>query len=127
MNEKLPEPHRSLLGKPLRDLAHIGYLLDTEEREMLSHRGAWLEALAGGGIAPITAAQERFVQVQEGKEPPQTSFERTWMRVLSARHLALSASGQRHATPEKSRATLPFVCPACCMVGTNCTCGRSWF
>lgn len=127
MNEKLLEPHRSLLGKPLRDLAHIGYLLDTEEREMLNHCGAWLEALAGGDIAPVTAAQERFVQVQEGKESPQTSFEKTWMRVLLARQQALSASEQRLATPEKKRATLPFVCPACHMVGTNCTCGRSWF
>lgn len=126
MSTRVPDEHRRLLGKPLSDIAHIGWLLESEERALLRRFGTWLEALASGELVAITAAQERFLLVVRGEAPPSAVFELLWRKVLSARKEAQNMVSDVHwrtadVTP------LPAVCPSCGMVGTNCTCGRSWY
>src|SRR5262249_60175617 len=52
-----------------------------DEMEALSEYGNWLEALAGGGIRPVTADQKHFLRGDRGEAGPKTVCERGWGRL----------------------------------------------
>lgn len=54
------------------------------EREVVARYGHWMEALAGGVLAPVTSDQERFVAAARGEVEPVTAFERAWARQAAA-------------------------------------------
>jgi uncharacterized protein YifE (UPF0438 family) len=56
-----------------------------EEVEALATYGNWLEALAGGAIAPVTAEQEHFLLVDREQAEPGTVCERAWLRLKGRR------------------------------------------
>lgn len=53
-----------------------------EEWDKLKKKGTWLNALARGELDPMTAAQEHFVSVANGREPPTTFYENLWCKYL---------------------------------------------
>lgn len=54
--------------------------LDDPERELLTRYGYWLEALAGGALAPVTPEQRQFVRVARGEAEPESAFEVVWVK-----------------------------------------------
>jgi hypothetical protein len=61
-----------------------GAAFTEEEAAVLERYGYWMEALAGGLIAPTTPEQRRFLQVARGEAAPQTQFERIWGKLAGA-------------------------------------------
>lgn len=128
--EEVRAEHRKLGGKPLPDLAHIAWLISPHDRELLTKWGAWLDALASGKIPPLTPAQLHFLAVHRGEIEPETQFERIWIEVLAVRkkleeeRIACKARGN---SGSPSTPPMFYACPSCGMVGSNCTCGRSWY
>jgi uncharacterized protein YifE (UPF0438 family) len=76
---EMPSDHKSFLDR--RDFAIPPGDYTPGERALLAKYGRWLEALAGGAIAPLTPTQEQFVRVVRGEAEPTTDFERAWMKV----------------------------------------------
>jgi uncharacterized protein YifE (UPF0438 family) len=71
--------------------------LTANERQLLVARGFWLEALAGGALTPLTDAQERFVEVAQGRAVPVSQHEQAWVKIRPS--MATRPSGQRAARP----------------------------
>ena len=72
-----PSDHADVLrrrGYPVEPTAH----LTGAERDALVRYGYWLEALAGGAVAPTTPEQEQFARVARGEAEPRTLFETAW-------------------------------------------------
>jgi uncharacterized protein YifE (UPF0438 family) len=100
----LPGEHAALLAR--RDFpVPPGGEFTPAERDLLARYGRWMEALATGGLAPVTAEQERFVTVARGEQPPATEFERAWDKLT--RHRAEVA--RCFATLAQARATAATV------------------
>lgn len=51
------------------------------ELSLIDKYGAWMEALERQGLRPLTAAQERFVQVCRGVAQPVTPLELAWKKL----------------------------------------------
>jgi hypothetical protein len=73
----LPAEHTALLQRAGFPVPETGDF-DDQERDLLSRYGYWMQALAAGGLAPITPEQQRFVQVARGAEEPRSAFELVW-------------------------------------------------
>jgi uncharacterized protein YifE (UPF0438 family) len=100
----LPGEHAALLAR--QDFAvPPGGDFTPAERDLLTRYGRWMEALATGGLAPVTAEQERFVKVARGEQPPATEFERIWDKLT--RHRAEVA--RCFATLAQAKATAAAV------------------
>jgi uncharacterized protein YifE (UPF0438 family) len=55
--------------------------LTAAERDLLVGCGFWLEALASGALTPISAEQERFIAVTNGRAAPVSEHERAWVKL----------------------------------------------
>jgi uncharacterized protein YifE (UPF0438 family) len=75
----LPAEHTALLQRKGFLVTPGGDLTD-QERDLLAKYGHWLEALAGGSLAPLTPEQEQFVQVARGAAEPRSPFEVAWIK-----------------------------------------------
>ena len=62
-------------------------IFSTEELEALEHCGHWLQALATGALPPISAAQQRFVEVAQGQRMPVSLHEKAWFKYLGRTRL----------------------------------------
>jgi hypothetical protein len=78
--------------------------LTPSERELLARCGFWLEALAGGALAPLTEAQERFVAVAQGRATPVSEHEKAWVKFRPAPAAPLSAPPAAAPASESSQA-----------------------
>jgi uncharacterized protein YifE (UPF0438 family) len=76
----VPAEHLTYLQRKGYTTLHVAGL-DEEEAALLRDYGHWMEALAAGWIAPVTAEQSRFVRVARGEAEPVTPFERVWHKV----------------------------------------------
>ena len=79
----LPTEHTALIRRSGYPVAESN-TLDEQERELLSRYGYWLEALAKGDLAPVTAEQEQFVEVAHGQAEPHSAFEIAWTKFRRA-------------------------------------------
>ena len=71
--------HVELLSTPFQpDNAVVG--LTEEEWADLKRVGTWLQALANGGLAPMSDAQRRFIEVSAGRGAPSTNLEKLWLK-----------------------------------------------
>src|SRR5688572_19251696 len=77
-----PQPHQLYLQRR-------GYVppdpasLTAQEIDLLDRYCFWMDALAGGVIAPTTPEQEHFVRAARGEAAPETAFERVWAKVAA--------------------------------------------
>lgn len=78
-----PSEHAVLLARGNYP-AHPAGEFDDTERELVGRYGHWMEALAAGVLAPVTADQERFVAVARGEGEPASAFERAWAKQRQA-------------------------------------------
>lgn len=62
-------------------------IFSTEELEALEQCGHWLQALATGALPPISAAQQRFVEVARGQRMPVSLHEKAWFKYLGRTRL----------------------------------------
>lgn len=69
-----------------------------EELELLTQRGALMEALAAGRVRPSTPEQEHFLLVDREEAEPQTLAERAWLRLKGRREF--EQGDKPHAPPE---------------------------
>lgn len=79
----MPADHTALIqrtGFPVPATA----ALDAAERGLLARYGYWLEALAGGELAPTTPEQAQFVRVARGEAEPRSAFEVAWVKYRRA-------------------------------------------
>jgi len=53
-----------------------------DELRILRRYGKQFERLSNGQRAPTTAAQQQFVDAAHGRCPPETVYERVWMKYL---------------------------------------------
>ena len=116
--------HLALIGQPLSDLAQLRNWLTEQEITLLAQYGAWMEALAAGRIVALTAAQQRFKQVDLRKLTASSSYELAWRKVQTMRDKHMR--GRRDETPKMPPRYRHHsrVCPSCGMVDDNCLCGH---
>ena len=55
-------------------------IFSRSEIELLEEHGARLQRLADGRRAPSNTAGRRFVEVANGRCPPETAYEKVWIR-----------------------------------------------
>jgi uncharacterized protein YifE (UPF0438 family) len=70
-----------------------------EELQALKEYGNWLEALASGAIAPVTAEQEHFLRVDREEAKPTTVSEQAWVRLKGRREYEKEEGQQPLAPP----------------------------
>lgn len=126
-NKSAQDAHKELIGKHLSDIAKIGYKLTKRERTILNKYGAWMEALISSQITPFTLEQTRFIEVSKGQAEAKTEFELTWINVIKARQQIINEPHTLQPEIYVPHTPSVQVCPQCGMVGSNCTCGRSWY
>ena len=80
------EDQLKYLGKPISDINSLGNIFSEEELKIINKYGAWMEALAGREIEPITPEQKRFVDVSVGIAEPKSEYEKIWMKIIHARN-----------------------------------------
>jgi uncharacterized protein YifE (UPF0438 family) len=81
--QSLKQQHLKLLaeaGKFEVKCSHA--IFSVEELEALEQYGHWLQALASGALPPISAAQQRFVEVAQGQRMPVSLHEKAWFKYL---------------------------------------------
>lgn len=66
---------------PLVDFPHF---FTFEERAALTKWGAHASGLTDGSVLPTSEKERAFVDVARGLTPPETRFQRTWLRYLQA-------------------------------------------
>jgi hypothetical protein len=93
----LPADHTALLQRKGFPVPPGGDLSD-QERALLAKYGHWLEALAGGSLAPLTPEQEQFVRVARGEAEPRSPFEVAWGKLRRADALAVPRVGPLELT-----------------------------
>lgn len=74
------------LGKPISEINSLRNIFSEEELKIINKYGAWMEALAGREIEPITSEQKRFVEVSMGNVEPKSEYEKIWMKILYVRN-----------------------------------------
>jgi hypothetical protein len=116
--------HRALMGRPLSDLAQLRHWLTERETTLLAQYGAWMEALAAGRIAPLTAAQKRFKQVDQRKLAASSPYEQAWRKVQTLRDKHIRGGREDKPMMPPRYRHHSRVCPSCGMVDDNCLCGR---
>jgi uncharacterized protein YifE (UPF0438 family) len=82
---KAPAEHLDYLEKqdyPLRCSVEI---FESDELNLLSRYGFWIEALVEGIITPTTDEQKRLIDVHAGKVEPINLQERAWRKLVERR------------------------------------------
>lgn len=69
-----------------------------DEVDVLTERGARLEALATGSVSPATAEEKHFLLVHREEAEPRTLAERAWVRLVGRREFE---KGDQPKPPEK--------------------------
>ena len=57
----------------------VADMLADDELLIIERYGSWLEGLTSGTLRPLSAAQQRFVEVTKGLAPAETRHEQAWM------------------------------------------------
>lgn len=71
--------HRRLRAESILVDPFVADMLADDELLIIERYGSWLEALASGTLRPLSAAQQRFVEVTMGLAPAETRHEQAWM------------------------------------------------
>ena len=58
-------------------------IFTAEEESILVRYGEWMSALEKGLISPMTTAQEHFIKVARNETPPETDYEKVWIKYKS--------------------------------------------
>ncbi|HEY3789326.1 MAG TPA: DUF413 domain-containing protein [Urbifossiella sp.] len=82
---KIPPDHQFHLRRRPFAFRCATDIFPDDELQALTEYGNWLEALANGTIAPVTAEQKRFLRVDREEEEPRTLMERAWVRLKGRR------------------------------------------
>jgi uncharacterized protein YifE (UPF0438 family) len=69
---------------PIRKIKHVRISLSESETDLLSRHGRAALELATGARLPSNDGQRQFCLVCRGEVPPQTNFERLWIRYNDA-------------------------------------------
>lgn len=65
-------------------LGNFPYYFSEEELEALVKWGTHATELTEGSIAPVSTKERQFIAVAKGYRPPETRFQRIWLRYLQA-------------------------------------------
>lgn len=74
--------HHKLRAQPILVDPFVADMLADEELFIIERYGAWMEGLAGGVLQPLSAAQQRFVEVTKGLARAETRHEQAWMMYI---------------------------------------------
>lgn len=88
----MPPEHSKFIQRTGFPIPNTAPLAD-DERELIGRYGYWLDALAKGLLAPLTAEQQRFVLVAQGEAEPVSAFEVAWQKCRRAADGAPSVVG----------------------------------
>jgi uncharacterized protein YifE (UPF0438 family) len=88
----LPPDHRAYLGRPFAFGCSTA-VFPPDELAALEELGAWLEALAGGAIRPVTPEHRHFLAVDRDEAEPVTLEERAWVRLKGRREFEREQQG----------------------------------
>lgn len=84
----LKEQHLQFLAQEAKFEVKCSHaIFSTEEIEALEQHGHWLQAMASGELATLSAAQQRFVEVARGERMPVSLHEKAWFKYLGRTRL----------------------------------------
>jgi uncharacterized protein YifE (UPF0438 family) len=101
----------SLPFEPMK-LVNFPYYLSEEEHAEIVKWGAHATGLTKGSIAPISQNERVFTEVAKGLRPPETRFQRLWLRYLQAVDMETKladAYANANCNVNPSYAVQPFV------------------
>ena len=82
---KIPPDHQLYLRRRPFAFRCAAKIFPEDELQALTDYGNWLEALANGTIAAVTAEQRRFLRVDREEVEPESLLERAWVRLKGRR------------------------------------------
>lgn len=97
LTPEIEAAHKRHRTAPMQLPEVLRELLTTEQIEILSSYGTWMQALATRTIPPTTDDQVQFLVVADGRRLPTSSHERAWAALIDAKKLAGWMTTTRHA------------------------------
>ncbi len=89
------EEHQRLRTETILVDPFVADMLADAELVIIERYGSWLGGLANGTLRPLSAAQERFVQVAKQQRPPETAHEQAWVMYQGLLEYAPTARSSR--------------------------------
>ena len=71
-------------GFVVNNLVHFPHFFSDEELEALKRCGQHATDLTDGSVEPISEKEHYFVEMARGLRPPETRFQRVWLRYRQA-------------------------------------------
>jgi uncharacterized protein YifE (UPF0438 family) len=69
------------------------------EIELLEKYGHWFEALTSGELSPFNPEQKQFVEAARLNIPPQTDYEKVWVKYIKRRQIESKAGSILYTSP----------------------------